>query len=57
LASEICEIFFGRGGDEGFWRFCGGLLGHGGGSVWFFGGVVVVECVVNVAFWQRQFRG
>src|ERR1700722_4968480 len=46
----ICGIFFWRGEDEGFWCFCRGFWGKRGGWMWFFCGVTVVECVVNVVF-------
>jgi hypothetical protein len=44
--------FFGRGVVV----FLRGILRKQGVSWWFFGGENVVECVVNVVFWQSLFR-
>ena len=50
LAMRCGEIFFGAWWDEGFWCFCRGFWGGRGNWMWFFDGVTVVECVVNVVF-------
>jgi hypothetical protein len=53
IASDVMTyIFFGRGVVV----FLRGILRKQGVSWWFFGGENVVECVVNVVFWQSLFR-
>jgi hypothetical protein len=46
----VCAVFFGGGEDLGFFCFYRGFLEKAGARTWFFGGVSVVECVVNVVF-------
>jgi hypothetical protein len=48
----MCRIIF----PAGILVFLLGILRKRRVWMWFFGGENVVECVVNVVFWQSLFR-